>query len=276
MNQKQKWAAAAAGGAIMVGTVVLFLVLRGCGGPAEPSAPETSGGASQSVVLPDFAALLAQAESQNKDAVAWLYVPGTDINEAVYQAADNEYYLRRGGNKKYSFSGSLFLDYRNKLHPLSQNTIVYGHHIGSPMGAKDDPDGVKFGQLLRFADEEFAQRTPYVWLTVGEETYAFQVFVVAYLEAYLKPVEYHHPDFSPQDWQTLIADLEDRSLYHYPGGAGPDDKILTLSTCVYKYGTYSQNPNQRLIVVGRLVEGGVGAADKADLTVNENPKPPQF
>lgn len=40
----------------------------------------------------DFAALKAK----NPDVVAWLYVPGTDVNYPIlYREADNEYYLRR-------------------------------------------------------------------------------------------------------------------------------------------------------------------------------------
>ena len=266
-----------AAGAVMTAVVVLFLVLRGCASEQGPESGSDSGTiGSSSLELPDFSEMLAKAHEKNADAVAWLYIPGTDIHEAVYQAAYNKYYLRRDGNKLYSFAGSLFLDYRNTLAPLSQNTIIYGHHLGSPMGLRDDPNGVKFGQLLRFAQEEFARDTPYVWLTVGEETYAFQVFAAAYCEAYTTPVEYHHPSFSPQEWQTLISDLEARSLYQYSVQVGAQDKILILSTCVYKYASYSQNPNQRFIVAAKLVDGGVGAADQAEFTVNPDPKPPQF
>ena len=260
----------------MVAIAAVFFAVRGWNNQMQNPGSSQESSSGQSLQLPDFAALLAQAHSKNSDAAAWLYIPGTDINEAVYQAENNEFYLRRGGDKSYSFAGSLFLDYRNSLEPLSQNTLIYGHHLGSPMGARDDPNGVKFGQLLRFAQEDFARRTPYIWLTVGEETYAFQVFAVAYCEAYMTPVEYHHPEFSSQDWQNLWADLKERSLYDYGAQAEPGDRILTLSTCVYKYGTYSQNPNQRFIVVGRLVEEGIGAADKAEFTVNPDPKAPQF
>ena len=275
MTQKQRWLAAGAAAVIMTGTVLLLLFLKDS---SKTPAPGLSGeGSSQDMDdFPDFTTELVQAKTENEEAVAWLYIPGTDINEAVYQAKDNQYYLRRDGNKRYSFAGSLFMDYRSTLSPLSQNTVIYGHHIGSPMGSKDDPDGVKFGQLLRFADENFAQRTPYVWLTVGEETYAFQVFAVAYCEAYLTPVEYHHPEFSAEDWERLMEELEARSLYRYPGETSPEDRILTLSTCVYKYGSYSKNPNQRLIVVARLVEDGLGDWDTAGLTLNPSPKPPQF
>ena len=90
-----------------------------------------------------------------------------------------------------------------------------GHHIGSPMGAKDDPNGDKFGQLLRFAQEDFAKKTPFVWLAIEDKVYTFEVFGVYYTEAYMIPVQYHHPSFSKDDWDMLIEDVQARSLYTY-------------------------------------------------------------
>ena len=49
----------------------------------------------------------------NSDIVAWIYIKDTDINYPILQTGDNNYYLRRDIYKKYSFCGSIFMDYKN-------------------------------------------------------------------------------------------------------------------------------------------------------------------
>ena len=41
----------------------------------------------------------SKLKAQNKDTVAWLYVPGTDINFPIVQANDNLYYLTHNFDK---------------------------------------------------------------------------------------------------------------------------------------------------------------------------------
>ena len=38
---------------------------------------------------------LADAKSRNPDAVAWLYIPGAEVDDPVMQAEDNGFYLNR-------------------------------------------------------------------------------------------------------------------------------------------------------------------------------------
>ena len=208
--------------------------------------------------------------------VGWLYVPGTTINEPVVQGTDNSYYLRRNYKKGYAYSGSLFLDYRANRETLSQNNVVYGHNLGSPMGRKDDPEGDKFAQLLKFTELDFAKQNPYFYYTTKEKRYVFQIFCVAYAEAYTRPVEYHHEKYTASEFTQLTKDLMARSLYQYGAAIKPDDKLLTLSTCTYRFGTYSQNPDQRFIVVGRLLPEGASYAESVDIKPNESIKEPDF
>ncbi|MEA5012581.1 MAG: class B sortase [Angelakisella sp.] len=273
MDKKQKWIGVAA---LALVVVIVLVAFTRCGTPEPDSSSSVSQSLNEEVALPDFKGMIERAKQKNSDTKGWLYIPGTDISDVVYQTGDNEFYLRRNGDKNYSFAGSLFFDYRNKLDPLSQNTIIYGHHIGSPMGAKDDPNGDKFGQLLRFAQEDFAKKTPFVWLAIEDKVYTFEVFGVYYTEAYMIPVQYHHPSFSKDDWDMLIEDVQARSLYTYEGLTPYDTKILTLSTCSYKYGTYSQNPNQRFVVMARLTDEKPKVGQTAQFTVNPQPKEPQF
>lgn len=92
----------------------------------------------------------------------------------------------------------------------------------------------------------------------------------------MTPVPYHLAEYTDERLNTLLADVRARSMYSYDVEVTPEDKILTLSTCSYKYGTYSQNPDQRYVVMGRLVRDGEGYHEQALLKINETPKAPAF
>lgn len=231
--------------------------------------------------VPSVGEALEQAHAQNSDVVAWLQVPGTELSEAVVQTTDNKFYYRRDVTKNYSFSGSLWMDYESTVgdgstSALSQNVIIYGHNLGNPQGVKDDPNGVKFAQLFKFDDLEFAKNHPYIYLTTGEETHIYEIFTVFYSEDVLSPVPYHYASFTPQKYEKLIADVRERSQFDYNVNVGPQDKIISLSTCSYKYGTYSQNPHQRFVVMGKLVTEGEDFYETADVHQNPDPKEPDF
>ena len=66
-------------------------------------------------------------KNRNSDTVAWLYVPGTDINMPIVKSDDNVYYLSHDFDKKSNIMGWAFADYKNTFPTLSTNTIIYGH-----------------------------------------------------------------------------------------------------------------------------------------------------
>lgn len=233
------------------------------------------------VQVPNVKTKLKAAKDANSDVVGWLQVPGTTLDEAVVQGKDNEFYYRLDINKNYSFSGSLWMDMDCKpgdgnAENFSQNTIIYGHNLGKPQGVKDDPEGVKFAQLLKFDDLEFARQHPYFYFTTEAGAYVYEIFTVFYSEDITSPVEYHHADYAVDDYKQLLADLRNRSQFDYNVTVGAKDKVMTLSTCTYKYGTYTQNPHARFVVMGKLVTDGERYYETADLAVNPDPKQPDF
>ncbi|WP_290881555.1 class B sortase [Anaerotruncus sp.] len=253
-------------------------------GKKEPSkVPQEGGydaGGNYVPAIPDVSKELGQAIKDNSDVVGWLQLPDTKINEPVVQTTDNEYYLRRDYKKNYSYAGCYYLDYESVLFDegkdLPQNAIIYGHNLGNPLGTKDDPEADKFAQLLKFDDVEFAKKTPYIYFTTPGGQHVFEIFAVFYCEADMTPVPYHLAEYTDERLNMLLADVRARSMYSYDVEVTPEDKILTLSTCSYKYGAYSQNPDQRYVVMGRLVRDGEGYHEQALLKINETPKAPAF
>ena len=53
----------------------------------------------------DRQAELAEARAKNPDTVAWLYIPGAEVDDPVMQAEDNGYYLKLDENGEYAMWG---------------------------------------------------------------------------------------------------------------------------------------------------------------------------
>ena len=63
--------------------------------PSGTSAPQPSATPAGEVIPSvDRQAELAEARAKNPDTVAWLYIPGAEIDDPVMQAEDNGYYLK--------------------------------------------------------------------------------------------------------------------------------------------------------------------------------------
>jgi len=67
--------------------------------------------------------------AKNPDIVGWVYAKGTGIDYPIVQGKDNEEYLHMDYNKKKSSSGTIFLDHGCDKSFISDNNIIYGHHM---------------------------------------------------------------------------------------------------------------------------------------------------
>ena len=90
----------------------------------------------------DFAVL----DSQNPDVVAWIQIPGTQINYPVVQGKDNDYYLHRDLNGQKSTAGTIFLDYADRADFSSMHNVLYGHHM---------KNGSMFKDISRYKDQGY-------------------------------------------------------------------------------------------------------------------------
>ena len=91
---------------------------------------------------------LPTPKAKNPDAVAWLCIPGAEVDDPVMQAEDNGFYLNRDELREYSTWGCYYADCRNHLggrDALDTNTVIYGHSASNC-----DPDGLRFTKLHRY------------------------------------------------------------------------------------------------------------------------------
>ncbi len=95
----------------------------------------------------------------SEDAIAWITVDNTKIDYPVMQGKNNKEYLNKNPFGRYSLSGSIFLDARNKSDFSDRYSLLYGHHMDY---------GAMFGALDEFKDKEYfdSHRTGQL-ITVG-------------------------------------------------------------------------------------------------------------
>ena len=165
------------------------------------------------------------------------------------QYEDNEYYTRRGLDGNYNFEGVLFFDYMDKVtgsfKDFTQNTIIYGHNtttsgIGTEM----------FASLLNYEDQAYAEAHPYLYLVTDEGQSVWEIFAGFHTDIDFYYIE-NEPD--EQAFKDMVDTAKRRSTFTYEVTPSGDDKILTLSTCAYKYRTAAQG-DERFVIMARQIE----------------------
>lgn len=222
--------------------------------------------------LPEHLDDIAEWKKVNDDVVAWLRVPGTNLDEYVLVGPDNDYYLRKDVNKRYSPSGVYYADFRctfdGTAEGLSRNTVLYGHSLD----LNDNPDAPYFSQLKRYLDQDFAEENPYIFFSTEEEDLVWEVFAVFYATVALP---YNLPNMDNADFSTLLNEVNKRNEYIYPDiNVSANDKILTLSTCTYVFTPGVYPNNYRYVVMARLLGEDEPYRERANLEKNPAPKDP--
>ncbi|MBR5485732.1 MAG: class B sortase [Oscillospiraceae bacterium] len=211
---------------------------------------------------------IKKAHELNSDTVGWLVVPNTHIDNSVLQAKDNAYYERRNEAREYDFHGVYWADYENTFGErdmLSSNTIIYGHNP-----KYNDEPGVKFSQLYKYLDVEFAKNNPYIYFSTMEEDMVFQVFATSYTTTGFHYIEVN--DMSSLEFSNFINEAKLRSSVSFPDvDVDANDKILVLSTCGYKYG---KRDDMRFIVCAKLLPEGAVLSETANAFANPNAHTP--
>lgn len=176
----------------------------------------------------DYSALI----EKNSDMVAWLTVPGTEIDISVVQTSDNDYYLTHDFNKKWNSMGWAFADYRNNFPNLDSNTIIYGHTYKKT---------IIFSTLNNVLKNDWLndKEKQYITFNTLEEDSLWEVFSVYTIK---KTSDYLETSID-EDFINMIIN---RSIKDFDVEVDSNDKILTLSTCYI-------NSNTRLVVHAKKV-----------------------
>lgn len=186
-------------------------------------------------IRPQFNDLL----SVNKNIVGWISADGTKLNNPILQAENNDFYLDHNFKDRESRAGSVFMDYRNNVQDLNQNTILYGHAM---------KNSTMFGSLKNYLNQQYANEHRVIYLDTLYEGYDVEVFA-----AYETTIDFYYieTEFTSDDtFLKFIDEIQTRSAIEMNVEIGPEDKILTLSTCKDSV----MSDDHRFVVQGKLVK----------------------
>lgn len=173
----------------------------------------------------------------NPDIVAWIYIPGLDINYPVVHGSDNKYYLTHTATKKKNKNGAIFLAVENKPDFTDDNTIIYGHNM---------KNNTMFANLHDYKNPNTSRMYPYVYIYTSEYSMIYQIFS-SYTGA-SNGSAYTYKVGNPADKPALFKELQALSEHPYALDFTEEDTIITLSTCLD-----NNSPDWRYLVHAKLI-----------------------
>lgn len=158
------------------------------------------------------------------DAVAWLKVPDTSIDDPVFKGVTNDDYFAKDREQEEKKYGELFMDYRCNLNNMENmaHFIIYGHN---------PEDSTYFSDLLKYEKEEFFKNHKIIYMSTINGNYKWQIFTV-----YKTTPDFFYIDVNfdtVTEYSTFLDSLKEKSMYDTKVNVDSNDTILTLSTCDY-------------------------------------------
>lgn len=199
----------------------------------EDEAVETS--STPFTIRPQFKDLL----TVNNNIVGWISTDGTKLNNPILQAENNDFYLNHNFKDRESRAGSIFMDYRNDVQDINRNTILYGHAM---------KNSTMFGSLKNYLNQQYADEHPIIYLDTLYEGYDVEVFA-----AYETTIDFYYieTEFKGNDaFLKFLDEIQARSAIEMNVEIGPEDNILTLSTCKDSV----MSDDHRFVVQGKLLK----------------------
>ena len=171
----------------------------------------------------DLSACLAQ----NPDFIAWLRIPGTNVDYPVVQTDDPDDYLNHTFSGKSSVVGTLFSLADADYQAPGRNIAIYGHHLRSS-GEK------MFTSLMRYKNPDFYEDNQTIVLDSLYRHSEYTIFAVVNMKA--GDWEPSRTTFSGDAaFMAFVNRAKSESLYDTGVEVGADDHILTLITCDRSY-----------------------------------------
>ena len=169
---------------------------------------------------PFFSETVQGFAKENGDAVAYLDIPGTQIQYPVVQSKDNEYYVTHTFAKKRRAAGAIFADAWNSSDFSDFNTVLYGHNM---------KDGSMFSGLREYRHASFWRDHKNIEVTLLNSKRIYRVFA-----AYLVEDSFDFRGFTHHSQGSRIGfvrDVASRSEVKTNTEARGSDTLLTLVTC---------------------------------------------
>lgn len=193
------------------------------------------------VELPDNPKNFAELQALNPDVCGWITVPGTAVDYPILQSSDQpeDFYLDHDINKKYRFSGAIYIQKVNFKDFSDPNTVIYGHNM---------LNGTMMGTLKRFRNKAFFDEHEYFYIYIPGHILTYRIFsAFVYDDRHLL---YSFDFYSEEGYSAFLKQaLNPVSMVkNVREGVSvtTSDRIVTLSTC-------TANKKERYLVEGVLI-----------------------
>ena len=194
----------------------------------------------------------------NKDTAGWLSIDGTVIDYPVMQTpADEQYYLNRDFEGKYSAYGCIIADtdseigtgtaaneYADGSRPAT-NIILHGHNM---------KNGTMFGSLDKYREQSYEKSHSKIKFSSLYEDREYEICAVFLSQVYKKSqtdvfkyYQFFNAD-TEDEFNDFYSNIKEMSMYDTGVEASFGDEFITLSVCAYHV------DNGRLVVVGKRIK----------------------
>ena len=162
----------------------------------------------------------------NSDTIAYVYAPGTELDEPVVQTTDNSTYLDKrfdGGHEPYM--GTVFMDTDNKKDFSDRLTWLFGHARGSKV-----VDHRMFNDVNYYSRQDYFDEHPYVVIETPERKYYYEAVAMIIVP---EETAFYRTSFDDdKDFQTQLTTIYETAEVKKPNvKISAKDKYLVLSTC---------------------------------------------
>ncbi len=117
--------------------------------------------------IPDIEIDINALRETNPDICAYIYVPGTSINNAILKRDDsNEYYLEHNEEDESDKAGCICMDMGNETSFTDPVTCLYAR----------SGEGEPFGDLIGYLDPDFMNANQFIYIYSDEYINEYRVF----------------------------------------------------------------------------------------------------
>lgn len=154
--------------------------------------------------------------------VGYIKIDGTNINGAIMQYSDNDYYLNHDNYGNYYVYGSIYMDYRNNVN--DKKILIFGHNT---KGNSISP----LHELEKYESLSFYQKHPFITMELNGKKSEWHIFSVLVVSN--KSNKHMKLNFTDEGWKNHLDWLKNNSLYDTNVNVNKDDQIVTIQTCYY-------------------------------------------
>ncbi|NQP19711.1 class B sortase [Streptococcus suis] len=163
----------------------------------------------------------------NPDTIAYVYAPGTNLDEPVVYSGDNTTYLSKlfDGSGEDPYMGTVFMDMDNKTDFSDKLTWLFGHARGSQV-----PDSRMFNDVNYYDDQAFFDAHPYVVVRTPEKVHYYQA---AFMIIVHESTAFYRTSFdSDQQFEEQLTAVREGAVAKNDNiEIKASDNYLVLSTC---------------------------------------------